>query len=222
MTIAMIDCKFESAHHNECHCHSWAAQVDGDECDDRFQSEIEIFASQALFCYLFFAFFFLSLPVPHSRTSKSSIMPQTTNLSFILSSVSWANAFALFCCVHCFLALFIALAGSVIFSRRWRVICSVLAWQGYRFWSQFAITLIHFQCVFWWIWFIGSATIVCLNNFLFWPPFDEQFHFVAAHPLKDWNYALRNIDAIFNIFFFADKIQKYILNEFQRFIYSSF
>lgn len=123
-----------------------------------------------------------------------------------------------YCFSRCFLALFATVIGSDC-GCRWRVIY-VLLWQGYRFWSQVREHWYIFN-VFWWIWFIGSNTIVCFyfseekKRFLFWP-FNEQFHFSGRIQL---NYAL-HIDAIFN--FLDDKMQKYILNEFQRFIYTSF
>lgn len=193
-------------------------EVDGDECDDRFQSEIEIFASNHCLCVcVFMCFCCYSLPVPHSRTSKSSIMPQTTNLSFILSSVSWACAFALL-----FLSLFLSTFCHSDWFRLWlpmtRYICSTIARLSISITSS--RTLIHFQCI--------------LMNLIHWQQHNRLLFFFSEKKKISLLTVQRTISLLWphpvklcashrcNLQFLDDKMQKYIINEFQRFIYTSF
>lgn len=83
------------------------------------------------FCFCFRCCCFNASASAAIHVSKSSIMPQTTNLSFILSSVSWACAFALL--FHrCSLA---AYSVHIFPFSRFLMTCYVLfySWQGYRF-----------------------------------------------------------------------------------------
>lgn len=130
--IAMIDCKFESAHHNECHCHSWLKSRDisrereRDECDDRFQSEIEkkirirgIVVASAVFTYQ-------KVQLCHKLQIYLSSChryrePAHSHYCFIDVSCHFFYTHTL---LHRF--------------SRWHAMCSL--WQGYRFDrdSQFA------------------------------------------------------------------------------------
>lgn len=225
----------------KCHCHSWPYHSQDDGATNvmiDFNLKLKFFAS----CYWAWASACEIVSAHHSHiyiyTSKSSIMPQTTNLSFILSSVSVRLAFIRIYCICtlwlCFLARLIGLGFGCsvtmmccvyMFSFAKAIdanLGSVCRNQWYIFHVSFSFSHSHlFHVLFF---FVDEFDSLASNNrllkispLLSLCPLYSKFHLVQdrAWPNGDVQHQTI-IDAIFN-FCTVDKMhsQKNItLNEF--------
>lgn len=162
MTIAMIDCKFESAHHNEMPFPFMGLtdpkSMGPTECDDRFQSEIEIFRIIAI------ALTFTYIKKFNYATNYKSIFHLVIGIVSLRIRIIVSSSSARFS-----LHFFIIGAEVWVVRRRWRVTMFSLARLSIPIWTVWLNEWYIFHVIsprrrrrhrlllfFWWIWFIGK------------------------------------------------------------------